>query len=75
MARYIYQTNDKKEFEYAFKGIDYLLSLWDMDQWLRKEIKYNYEKLSEEQRDVLDVARKELWDIMERHGVSLEDLE
>ena len=49
---YIYTTDDKKEFEYAFHGIDFLLCLWDMDQWLRSEIKYS-QRVSASQRSAV----------------------
>lgn len=65
---YIYTTDDKKEFEYAFHGIDFLLCLWDMDQWLRSEIKYS-------QKEEYQPVRDQLWEIMQHHGVNLDMLE
>ena len=75
MTQYVILTDDRTEYEYAFHGLDFLLSLWDMDQWLRGQIKYNSDGLSGEQLDALEKARDELRDIMTAHGVSLEMLE
>ena len=72
--RYTLSTNNKKEFEYAFNGLDYLLCLWDMDQWLRSQVKYGYD-VSEEEKVGYENARKELWEILEGHGINLDDLE
>lgn len=72
---YKIETDDKREHLTAVKGVDYLLCLWDMDQWLRGEIKYNHNKWTPEQVEALESARDELRSIVDSHGVSLDDLE
>ena len=48
------------------KSLDMALVLWDLDQWLRGQIKY-YEKNYQEVRD-------ELYRTMEEHGIDLDEL-
>ena len=73
MPNYIFTTDDKDEYLYAIHGIDFLLCLWDMDQWLRSKIKYSVD-LPEGAYKALEEAREELRDIMSSHGVSLDML-
>jgi len=74
MAKYEFKTNDKKEFEYAFHGLDFLLCLWEMDQWLRSEVKYNVNNTSEEMT-AFEKARDQLREIMLSHNVDLDIME
>ena len=67
MSRYTLTTTNKREFQQALKATDYLLALWDMDQWLRGQIKYEGKEYDE--------VREELHNILERHGIDLDDLE
>ncbi len=71
-AIYTIQTNDKKEHLIALHGIDFLCSLWDLDQWLRDQVKYNPEKRSGKELDALDKVRDQLREIMEYYNVNLE---
>jgi hypothetical protein len=32
---------DQEDFNYATNGFNYYHALWEMDQWLRSEYKYN----------------------------------
>lgn len=32
---------DKEDFDYANNGFNYYMALYEMDQWLRSECKYN----------------------------------
>ena len=43
MARYTISTSDKSEALQAMKATNYLLALWDVDQWLRGQVKYAYD--------------------------------
>lgn len=72
MAKYIFETDDKQEAELHLKAGDYKLVLWELDGWLRSHVKYNPDKLSGPQLDILDKTREELRDIMFRYNVSLD---
>jgi hypothetical protein len=43
---------------------------WDMDQWLRSELKYNDAKYSDKEYKLLEKVRKELNDRVIDNGVS-----
>ncbi len=74
MARYTISTNDKTDHLYAVHGIDYLLSLHDLDQWCRGHIKYNADGLSEHHIEALEMVRDAMRELLGENGVSLEDL-
>lgn len=71
MVKYIFETDDKQEAELHLKASNYLSSLFDLDNWLRNHVKYNPEKLSGPQLDILDKTREELRNIMLSYNVSL----
>jgi len=74
MARYTISTSDKSEALQAMKATNYLLALWDLDQWLRGQVKYGYD-LTPDTQDAYEKAREELWAILERYGINLDELE
>lgn len=73
--RYTISTSDRKEHLLALHGEDYYCALWDMDQWLRKQIKYNPKRLNGDKLDALEMAREELRDILDDREVSFEMVE
>ena len=56
------------EFMAAAQGGRLSAALFDMDQYLRSQMKYH--ELPEEVDVALDTARRKLWEIMEDWGVS-----
>ncbi len=74
MARYTISTNDETEHRYALNGLKYLLSLHELDQWLRGHIKYNADGLSEQHLEAFEKVREAMRELMGENGVSLEDL-
>ncbi len=65
---------DQPEFNTAIKGGDWKHVCWQMDQYLRKEIKYN-DSLSEEQLRVYEGVREELYGFMNENNVDLYEAE
>ena len=65
---------DQPEFNTAIKGGDWKHVCWEMDQLLRKEIKYN-DSLSEEQLKVYEGVREELYGFMSENKVDLYEVE
>ena len=57
----------------AVKSLDVLLVLYDFDQHLRSELKYN-ENLTDEQYEKLDKVREKLYEIMNERNVSIDEL-
>ena len=66
--RYTISTSDKMEALQAMKATNYLLALFEMDSWLRSEIKYGY-------KEEYQPVRDELFSILESNGINLNELE
>lgn len=67
------EPEDRNEHERMMKSLDLCLALWDIDQYLRSQTKYN-DNLTQEQYDVLDLARTKFYEIMNERSISLDDL-
>ena len=65
---------DQPEFNNAIKGGDWKHVCWEMDQYLRKHIKYD-ESLSEEQLRVYEGVRVEFYGFMVENKVDLYEVE
>ena len=65
---------DQPEFNNAIKGGDWKHVCWEMDQYLRKHIKYD-ESLSEEQLRFYEGVREELYGFMVENKVDLYEVE
>lgn len=61
---------ERKEFEVAFKASNYKSALWDIDQYLRSELKYS--ELSEEEYKAFSRIRKKVWDIASDNEVQID---
>jgi len=61
------KPEDDQELKRMVKSLDMALALWDMNQWLRNEIKYS-------QKEHLQEARDELYRIMDDHRIYLDEL-
>ena len=61
---------DQPELNTALQGSDWKHVCWQMDQYLRKRVKYD-ESLSEEQLEVYEDMRGEFWRMMKESNVDL----
>lgn len=61
---------ERREFEVALKASNYKSALWDMDQYLRSELKYS--DLPEEEYKIFDKIRKKLWSIASDNDVNID---
>ena len=61
---------DKVDFDLALQGSDWKHVCWEMDQLLRKHIKYD-DDLSEDARGILEYVRDELYRFMNENNVDL----
>ena len=61
---------DKVDFDLALQGSDWKHVCWEMDQLLRKRVKYD-EGLTEEQLEVYEDMRGEFWRMMKENNVDL----
>ena len=65
---------DQPEFNNAIKGGDWKNVCWQMDQYLRKRVKYD-EGLTEEQLEAYEDMRGEFWRMMKENNVDLYEVE
>jgi len=63
--------DDRAAHERSVHGTDYVLALWDLDQWLRSMIRHG--KITEEAADAMQECRDKMYEFLEARGVSLED--
>ena len=62
--------DDKVEFDTASKAMDWAILAWDIDQYIRRKLKYQTEKLdSSSAKEELELLRNELRDLMEVSGL------
>ena len=59
----------------TYHGDDLYFVLWDLDQYLRDQIKYNPDKRKSKEIDALEDARCKLYDFMEIHEVDFNHVE
>ncbi len=68
------EPDDREEHKRMLKSLDIMLVLWDYDNYLRGQLKYNEDGLTDQQYEVLEKARSEFYDILNKHGVSFDEL-
>jgi len=59
---------EKEEFDAASKGMDWALVAWDIDQLLRKKLKY--EEHTRDARKILEDLRRTLNDMLVNKGLN-----
>jgi hypothetical protein len=60
---------EETEFKMAVNSSNFYTSLWDMDQWLRSQIKYN-ESLTDTEYETYEKVRSKLHEIMTDNNVN-----
>ena len=65
-------SDDVRAHLRAVKALDMALALWDMDGYLRANIKYG--ELDDKTYKALTETRDELRSIMQKHSVDLDEL-
>ena len=59
---------DEEQFNVASKGVDWALTVWDIDQLLRKKLKY--EEHVRDTRNTLEELRKTLNEMLADRGLN-----
>lgn len=67
-------SDDAETHKRMLKSLDMMLVLWDFDNYLRGQLKYNEEGLTGDQYDVLDKARAKLYEILNERNISFDEL-
>jgi hypothetical protein len=63
--------NEENDLIVAINGYKFKLALWDLDQFLRSELKYN-DKLTAEQYDYAEMLREKLREILNDYQIQIE---
>ena len=63
--------DDENDLLVAINGYKFKLALWELDQFLRSEMKYN-EKLTSEQYEYAEMLRDKLHEFINDFNVTLE---
>ena len=65
--------DDSHEFKMALDGSKWSSAMWELEQWLRSETKYNAEALSKEKYNAYCEIRDKLYHILNKNGISFDD--
>lgn len=63
---------DREDFDFAINGHKWWIVVWEMDQYLRKRIKYHTEVTTDEEIVAFEDVREELRGFIEEQGLNLE---
>jgi hypothetical protein len=63
--------DDENDLLTAINGYKFKLALWDLNQFLRSELKYN-DKLTSEQKNYAKIVRNKLHEVINDYNVTLE---
>lgn len=67
--------DDQDAFTLATKGGDYWNCLWDLDEWLRGELKYRSDLWAERNGELtLEKVRDKLFEILDDKNCNLDDV-
>jgi len=63
---------DKQDFDFATQGSDWWNVCWDMDQWLRGQMKYQSGDMSDDTYRALEECREKLREIIDDNNLNLD---
>jgi hypothetical protein len=63
---------DQPEFNFATQGSDWWNVCWQMDQWLRVNIKHAPDSMSNDEYKAYERCREELREIINNSGLNLD---
>lgn len=67
------EQEDVAAHKRTVKALDMALVLWDIDQYLRTQVKYN-EALSQEAHDAFESAREKFYEILNDHNINIDEI-
>jgi hypothetical protein len=65
--------DDVNDYKRTNQALDMALALWDIDQYLRAETKYN-EELTQDAYDALATAREKFYQILNEHNINMDEI-
>lgn len=60
---------EREDFDLACKASKYSITLWEIDQWLRGELKHG--ELPNETYKAFEIVRKKVWEIASENDINL----
>lgn len=73
IAKLIFNLPEERiEFETATKAHDWKYAMWDLDQWLRNEIKYN-DNLEDVEYLNMQHLRDKLWELLQDRNLNFDE--
>lgn len=63
---------EQPEFDNAVNGGKWSLVAWELDQWLRSQIKYAPDEMSQEAYDAFEECRDKLHEIKDDYGLKFD---
>jgi hypothetical protein len=67
------EQEDVAAHKRATKALDMALVLWDIDHYLRTQVKYN-EALTQEAHDAFDNMREKFYEILNGHNINIDEI-
>lgn len=66
-----YLPENQEEFETAINGYKWKLAMWDLDQWLRNQMKYRDDS-KENKYETLEKCREMLYEKLSNYNLKLD---
>jgi|ETNmetMinimDraft_5_1059913.scaffolds.fasta_scaffold11369_3 hypothetical protein len=60
---------DHENYRQSADGMNWSLAMWDLEQFIRSEIKYQEEKYSEGEQEVFQTVRDKIVEIMNEYNL------
>jgi len=64
--------DDQPEFDNAINGTKWSLVAWELDQWLRSQIKYSPDDMSQEAYEAFEQCRDKLHEIKNEYNLNFD---
>ena len=65
------ENNDRTEFQDAVDGTKWKHSVWEMDQWLRGNIKHAPDDISDDTYKAFELCREQLHEFINNNNLDL----
>jgi len=63
--------DDQEDFDLAVNGSKWMAAMWQLDQWLRSQIKHPAEGMSDDTYKAFDETRDKLYELLNEEGLKL----
>jgi len=63
--------DDEVDFDLAVNGAKWMGTMWQLDQWLRSQIKHPTDSMSDDTYKAFEDTRDKLYEILQEEGLKL----